>query len=308
MKIIKATEAIPIERPVFLIYGQPGIGKTTLGYSAPRPLLLDFDAGAHRAANRGDTLAVTAWADITDLMASDVLAAYDTLVLDTVGRCLDLLTVDILDSQPKLGRDGNLTQQGWGVLKTRFRTWLAQLRTLGKHVLLLAHEREDKDGDLRIARPDIVGGSYGEVLKIADFVGYLYLSGRQRLLDFNPTDRWVGKNPAAWRPVALPPAEKARDLVTALLAEARDALGRASAAHVDAQRQVEAFRAAIEACTTAEACTAALADIQQAPPAVAAQLKKLLWARAKALGLRYQGKRFVAPEPAPALTAADIPF
>ena len=40
-----------------LIYGQPGMGKTTLALSAPHPLLLDFDGGIHRvnAALRVDT-------------------------------------------------------------------------------------------------------------------------------------------------------------------------------------------------------------------------------------------------------------
>ena len=34
MKIVKATEPITVEHPVFLIFGQPGIGKSSLGYSA----------------------------------------------------------------------------------------------------------------------------------------------------------------------------------------------------------------------------------------------------------------------------------
>ena len=31
-----------------IIYGSPGIGKTTLACSAPRPLLIDFDRGVSR--------------------------------------------------------------------------------------------------------------------------------------------------------------------------------------------------------------------------------------------------------------------
>ena len=43
-----------------LIYGQPGMGKTTLALSAPLPLLLDFDGGVHRvnAAHRVDTVQI----------------------------------------------------------------------------------------------------------------------------------------------------------------------------------------------------------------------------------------------------------
>lgn len=52
MKIIKGVDTIPVEHPVFLIFGQPGICKSSLGYSTKDGLTLDFDKGAHRAANR----------------------------------------------------------------------------------------------------------------------------------------------------------------------------------------------------------------------------------------------------------------
>jgi hypothetical protein len=196
VKIIKATDAIDVPHPVFLIFGQPGICKTSLGYSMREPLLRDYDHGAHRAANRRDTLAIETWADVAESNSADALAAYSSVIEDTVGRCLDLITADIAATDPKKAPGGNLSQQGWGVLKNRFRQHIATLRALGKDVLLIAHDKEDKDGDTRIVRPDIVGGSFGEVMKVADFVGYCYMSGRDRVLDFSPTDRWIGKNPA----------------------------------------------------------------------------------------------------------------
>ena len=98
------------------------------------------------------------------------------------------MTADIAEKEPKKAPGGNLSQQGWGTLKTRFRTWVGQVRAMGKDMLLVSHDKEDKDGDTRIVRPDIVGGSYAEVMKVADFVGYLQMSGKDRVLDFNPTD------------------------------------------------------------------------------------------------------------------------
>ena len=44
LRIVRATEPIPVDHPVLLLFGQPGIGKTSLAFSAKRPLLLDFDA------------------------------------------------------------------------------------------------------------------------------------------------------------------------------------------------------------------------------------------------------------------------
>lgn len=301
MNIIKGTQAIPVEHPVFLLFGQPGICKTSLAYSAPDPLLLDFDQGAHRAVNRRDTLQIQAWADVAELMEQPaVLTSYATIIPDTVGRCLDLMTADLVLTNPRLARDGNLTQQGWGVLKTRFRTWITQLRALGKDVLLIAHDREDKDGDLRIVRPDIVGGSYSEVMKVSDFVGYLYMSGKDRILDFNPTDRWIGKNPAGWTPFKVPPIWKAQGFLADLLTKGRAALGTISEASAKLTQQVDDWRAQIDTFTTTEECTRAVKEIDKLPPVVAPQVKKLLWERSKALGFPFDTKKkaFVAPEPA----------
>jgi DNA replication protein DnaC len=61
LKIIKSSEPIKVERLNVCIYGQPGAGKSSLAFTAAAPLLLDFDEGAHRAANRKDSVRVTAW-------------------------------------------------------------------------------------------------------------------------------------------------------------------------------------------------------------------------------------------------------
>lgn len=319
MKIIKSTEVIPVDHPVFLMFGQPGICKSSLGYSAADPLLLDFDKGAHRAANRRDSLVIDTWADVAELMANPkALDPYQTISVDTVGRCLDVMTADIIRETPKYGPNGNLSQQGWGVLKGRFRTWMASLRALGKDVLLIAHDKEDKDGDTRIVRPDIVGGSYGEVMKVSDFVGYLQMVGRDRVLDFNPTDRWVGKNPAGWAPFKVPPVGKATTFMADLFEKGRDALGAISEESARVTQQVEDWRAAIDAYTTADECNRAVAEINKAklPPIIEPQVKKILLDHAEGKGIKFDKakKQFVAPEPPkatepqPELLAQDIGF
>jgi hypothetical protein len=286
MKIIRANEAIAVAHPVFMIFGQPGIGKSSLGYSAADPLLLDFDNGAHRAANRRDTLQIGTWADVTELTEHpEALAPYQTIVVDTVGRCLDLMSTDIIAANPKMGRDGNLSLQGYGVLKARFRLWIAQLRTLGKDVVLIAHDKEEGDADSKSVRPDITGGSYAEVMKVSDFVGYVAMSGKQRVLDFNPTDKWIGKNPAGWAPLTLPPVAKAQTVLADLIVAGRAALGAISAQSSKVATQVETWREAIAAFTTPEEINAAIVEVSTLGATVAPQVKKLLNDRAKALRL-----------------------
>lgn len=309
MKIIKATDSIPVEHPVFLIFGQPGIGKSSLGYSAHDPLTLDFDRGAHRAANRRDTLVIDTWADVTELTEhANALVPYATIVVDTVGRCLDLMSTDIIAGNPKTGRDGNLSLQGYGVLKARFRLWIAQLRTLGKDVVLLAHDKEEGDADSKSVRPDITGGSYAEVMKVSDCVGYAYMAGKNRVLDFNPTEKWIGKNPAGWPPFVVPPVGKARTFLADRIADARRALGAMSDDSAQATQQVETWRQRIAAFTTAAEYNAAIPEIKKLSALLQPQVAKLLIDVAQSAGIPFdkKAKVFVAPvAPAPVDEVAE---
>lgn len=298
LNIISGSEAIPVAHPIFVLFGRPGICKTSLAYSAPKPLLLDFDGGAHRAVNRRDTLQIASWDDVVELMATPaVIEPYDTFVVDTVGRALDVITADIAKTDPKKAPGGVLSLQGYGVLKTRFRQWMATLRSHGKDVLLIAHDREEKDGDSTIVRPDIIGASLGEVMRVGDFVGYLYMSGKDRVLDFNPTDRWVGKNPGQWKPFQVPPAAKAQTFMADLMVKGREALGQVSAESAKAFEQIENYRVALEGMTLPDELTRAIPEVQSLPASTSAQVKHLLMARATALGFTFDKKQaaFVAP-------------
>ena len=62
LRIVRSAEPIPVERLNVVVYAQPGIGKTSLAFTADAPLLLDFDKGAHRAANRKDIVRAERWA------------------------------------------------------------------------------------------------------------------------------------------------------------------------------------------------------------------------------------------------------
>jgi hypothetical protein len=210
------------------------------------------------------------------------------------------MTAHIAQTEPKKAPGGNLSLQGWGTLKANFRTWMTQLRGKGKDVLLIAHDKEDKDGDSRIVRPDIAGASYGEVLKVADFVGYAYMANRRRILDFNPTDKWIGKNPAGWEPFEVPPVAKAQTFMAELVEKGRDALGALSEESAKVLAEVEGWRSQIENMTTAVDCNKAIPRIKELAPIVSVQVSKLLMDHAQAKGIPFskEKKCFLEPQPA----------
>ncbi len=291
VKIVKGTDPIEITHICLLIYGQAGVGKTSVGFTADTPVNLAFDAGVYRSEYRKDAIRIGTWEDILDLTADD-LAPYQTVVVDTVGRLLDELSLYLIRQNPKLGRGtGALTLQGYGELKANYAGWLKTLLGYGKDVLLVAHDREDKDNDTLIVRPDIQGGSYGEVFKRADGIAYMYRGAKQTILDFNPTDKWVGKNCGGLEPLAVPHFSAVPDYLAGLIRQIKGHLNRMSQQDDAAKIEVEQWRTRFAAITTADALTAQVAAVTALSGVIGAQVKALLTERAKGLGVKWEGKK-----------------
>lgn len=197
LKIVKATDHMEVKNIVLTVYAAPGLGKTSLAFTADKPLLLDFDKGMYRAAKRGDGVQIQSWSDVSQMTAED-LKDYNTVVVDTAGRALDSLASDIIAGNPKAGRgDGSLTLQGFGTLKSRFAQWQGFLRGLGKDLVLICHMDEQKNGDDTMERIDAQGASKNEIYKSSDAMCRIRLDGKdQRYLDFDPRQGGFGKNPA----------------------------------------------------------------------------------------------------------------
>ena len=84
MSLIKKSNELVIPTTVkMMIYGQAGMGKSTVALSAPKPLLLDFDNGVKRMnmahLENIDTVQVTSWSDVQQVLQED-LSAYQTIV------------------------------------------------------------------------------------------------------------------------------------------------------------------------------------------------------------------------------------
>lgn len=314
IKIIRATDAVKVSVLKVLLYGQPGLGKTSLAFTCDKPLCLDFDKGAYRSKQRKDALDISAWSDIVELMKSpETLAPYKTIIVDTVGRCLDEITRHILAESPKLGnRNGNLSLQGYGELKSIFQSWMRQLTLLGKDVVLICHEKEDKDGDRVFKRPDVQGGSLSEVLKVSDLIGYLSMKNNKAILDFTPTDDYVAKDAAGLKNFALPNFDEHPNFGARMLAKSKEEMSSLSGKVAEIADVIEQWRTAIEGCSTPEGCGQALEQINTLPAELAGQIKQLLNNRVKALGLAYNAdiKEFYKPEvasyPAPAVPPQSL--
>ena len=285
LKITKASEPIRVERINLCIYGQPGAGKTSLAFTAARPLLLDFDKGAQRAANRKDVVRIEGWADAAGITEDD-LADYATLVVDTAGRALDALTADIIRRNPKAGYGGALSLQGYGTLKAEFSAWLKMVNGFGKDVLLIAHMDEQRKGDDVLERLDVQGGSKGEIYKASDAMARLFVRGSKRELDFSPRENSFGKNPGQLDVLDIPHPDRDPAFLAGVIQQIKDRLNRMTAEQQRAQEVMDGWRAVIADLQNADQFNAKMADVKQAPRAVQA----LFAAEARAKGLEFDAK------------------
>ena len=182
-----------------LIYGQPGIGKTTFGVSAPEAVLFDYDGGVQRinGAHQVSTLQPTSWED-TNLALQEIqneMPEVKTIVIDTVGKMLDYMSAYIIKNDSKMAmKDGSLSLKGYGVRKQMFVNFIKQLALMGKNVVFIAHEREERRGEETFKRPEIGGSSANDLIKELDLVGYMYAVGKERVITFDPAEYYYAKN------------------------------------------------------------------------------------------------------------------
>jgi len=194
-RIIKEDEALTVNNVNVLIYGDPSAGKTSLANTSKNPITLDFDKGAHRSAFRKDVLVIENWKAIAENQKAfiDAVKNYDTIIIDTADSMLEFMGAYAITKNNKLATN---KLQWYGAIKDMFSQFVATLKAMQKDIIFIAHCKEKDEGDNRVKRPAIMGGSYDKVLQTCDFVGYASFRGENRTLNFNPSEFHIGKNSA----------------------------------------------------------------------------------------------------------------
>lgn len=278
LKIIAASDPLPITNIVQTIYAAPGLGKSTLLFTGGKVLSLDADRGSHRAKNRKDVVSPQSWSDIATMTAEE-LAPYDVIGLDTCGRALDLLTVDIIKGNPKLAQgNGALSQRGYGELKSRFQQWLSLMRSMGKDVVLVAHMTEEYKGDDIIERLDVQGSSKNEIYKSSDAMCRIQImADGSRVLNFDPSAGGYGKNPAQLGRIPFLHPDKDPDTLAKVIAQIKLVLNQQTVAQAEAVKRQQEWEQAAAKTENVEECAklARLAHEQKSVVGVDLMTKRL---------------------------------
>ena len=297
-----------------LIAGFPGIGKSTLALSAPKPLYLDFDLSAERL-NRdvlNQALAVGQPRDYEELRrdlgigASDMelqvvkenLKDFETIVIDTGGKLLTIMGQYGRKIEPKYGqRDGSLSLKGYGWLGKEFQRFLDHcIYELDKHIVIIFHTVEEKDGDDTRLRIKAEGSSRNNVWEVMDLGGFMEMRGNTRTIGFSNCERYFAKGTRGISGVRvipeLAPGVK-NDFLAKLFEEYNSVSEQEAKKAADDKAKYDAAmakaRQIIEGMTDADSVNAVSAKFKAIPHALTSKKESgNLWnARTAELGLTY---------------------
>lgn len=272
-----------------IIFGSPKSGKSTLGASFDKPILIDLDHGAHRIAGKDrtglDIVQCDKWEDFQAIAAAPELKEYKTIVVDTFGAAVDMIIRDKFSN--------TMNPAKWGAVKNEIMSICNQLKMTGRSVLFLAHESEEKSDDKIIKRPQCQGKAKDELMKILDFIGHTTKAGNDYVLEFGGDDSiYVGntfgfKNRYVLPDVKTEPNTFGKDVIEKQIADFLAADEQANAALVE---QMTKLRDQIEKCKTDKDFTAmitTIADAKNLTNGAALKLKKELVDKATESGLIY---------------------
>lgn len=206
------------------IYGPPGTGKTVLSCTAPKVLLYAVEPnGAISLKNHPDVMKnVVKIMEFRSLEQLEILidkidevpeafTFFETLVIDTFSELQseDLDGILRKESAADASRNKYLpTGPDYNMNTERLRMILRKLEKMKKNVILICHDKEEKDDTTGMikSRPNLTPKLSKTLTGKMDLIGYLSLTGSaetgKRSLQVHPTRAIVAKT----RVGPLPPA------------------------------------------------------------------------------------------------------
>lgn len=246
LKIISASDPLPVTNIVLTAYAQPGLGKTSLAFTAENPLCLDADKGSYRASNRKDTAIIATWSDVAFLTPQD-LEPYSTVILDTGGRILDKLRTKLLAEDPKnAGTFGGMSGKGWNNMVTNFSALVNKVLEAKKDLVILCHMDEKAEGETTKERIDVAGQSKNEIHKLSDAMCRIVVDARgDRFLDFDPREGGTGKNPAQLPKVPFLHPSKYDKTLADVIRQIKEAINHMTAEQAEARKEQDRWASVI---------------------------------------------------------------
>ncbi len=294
-----------------LIAGYPGIGKSTLALSAPNPLHIDVDFGIDRIEPRyrKPYIQPSSYQEILDDLTPINVQDFDTLVFDTGGKLISLMSLWAIKKDPKYGqRDGSLSLKGYGFVGKEFVRFMDYcFYELQKHIVIVFHATEEKDGDNTRLRIKVEGQTKNNVWEPMDLGGFMEIYGNDRTIGFSNCERYFAKGTRGISGIRKIPAltpTNPNDFLSKLFEEynhkSADEVAKAAADQKAYEAAIAEGTAIIAGMTDADSANAAMASFKAISHALTSskELSALWNEKIKTLGLFFDkglGKYTEAP-------------
>ena len=285
-----------------ILYGSPGVGKTTLALSAPDPILIDFDRGMSRVRtqHRKTSIFCDTYEDVLTDLESPAMKDYQTIVVDTGGSSITYLQDWAMRSDPKVNKqkNGAISLKGFGAVKQEFSRFTGYVKdTLNKNLIYVFHsmEQTDKDGNPQV-RLMCEGAAKNIVWTPCDFGGYVQMIGNQRVVCFTPEQEYFAKGCHGIKGQLIVPELGQNDennFISRLFDKAKANIAAEAEEYAPIKEQyervMETARQMIETVTDAESANKVSADLQALAHASTSKTEsaKLLKDKAASIGLVY---------------------
>ena len=285
-----------------ILYGPPGIGKTTLALSAPDPILIDFDHGISRvkAQHRKATMVCKTYEEVLSDVERPEIASFKTFVIDTGGSFVTYLQDWAMRTNPAQNRqkNGALSLKGFGAVKQEFQRFTGYVRdVMRKNIIYVFHsdEQKDKDGN-PIQRLLCEGAVRNIVWQPCDFGGYMQMIGTRRVISFTPETEFFAKGCygiEGQREIPTLRQTDTNDFLTRLFEEARSNIEADNEAFAPVREQykqtMQSVRDALDAVTDAQTATDAASYVASLTHVLTSQkeARALLKEKTDSLGLKW---------------------
>ena len=280
-RFVRKDEPLEIKSLVIVIFGLPGMGKTSLSFTADNPILEDFDDGVKRCVGRKDYLEIRSFDEVLAFHQSQEFREFapKALIFDTGGKLLDdhLAQYVISQNVKNAKNGGGVSLQGYGAIKDNFRLVVNDIKSKGIDLVVVCHAEQYKDGEETRYRPKMTGGSYDILMGEADLVGFMESVNNKRTINFSPTDRHVGKNCAGFAPFVVPDATEPNydTFLATIIQNTKDHMVKKSAAQEEAIKKIAAYKETIGEATL-EQLNEVENEIATMSPSYRVQLDKLI--------------------------------
>lgn len=274
-----------------LIYGEPGIGKTTFALGATKPLYLDCEDGARRVELRNlTTIATVNIASFQELLqiTTEDIKPFDTIIIDTIGALIIKAQEYIMTQKKKQ----TFTIQDWGTLRTYVLALFVKFKD--KSIIIIAHTDVEKVGESERFIPQAQGSSINVLETSCDLIGYMYRDKTgMRIIDFTGQLNAYSKNTFYLPPNIIVPKQEENKLNNAfqkiIEAQIKNFRDKEQKDAPVFNELLETFKAKINAITTLEHCDMILKEIYDTEDvlSIRAKARELLQEKVIELGYVY---------------------